>query len=95
MVFEEYVSIQQSLENAHTLQLTFNDVAYTLRHGTPISSRVVKGVSGLLSGCRVELRIFLELPQGSQTSLRVVRGNSGFHSSHCRGVRPYLSRVEG
>ena len=33
---------------------------------------------------------FLELQQGRWTSHRVVRGNLGFHSSRCRGIRPYL-----
>ena len=40
MVFEEYVSIQQSHENVHTLQLTFNDVAQEIRvkwQPTPVS----------------------------------------------------------
>ena len=36
------------------------------------------------------IRDFSELQQGSWTSCHVVRGNSGFHSSHCRGIRSYL-----
>ena len=36
------------------------------------------------------LVLFLELQRGSQNSLRVVRGSSGFHSSWCRGIMPFL-----
>ena len=54
-----------------------------LKYGTPLSSRVLKGVAGLSSSGR-ELGIFLEVQQGSQTSLHVVRGYSGFHSSQYR-----------
>ena len=32
-----------------------------LRHGTPLSSRVVKGVSGLLSSSGGDLGLFLEV----------------------------------
>ena len=59
-----------------------------LRYGIPLSSHVVKGVSGLLLGSGGELGLFLEVQQGSQTSLHVVRGSSGFHLSQCRGIRP-------
>ena len=61
-----------------------------LQHGTPLSSRVVKGVSGLLLSSGRELELFLEGQQGSQTSIRVAQANSAIHSSHCRGIRPYL-----
>ena len=61
-----------------------------LRHGTPLSSRIVKGLAGLLSSRAVELGLFLEVQKGSQTSLCVVRGNSWFHSSRCRLIKPYL-----
>ena len=37
-----------------------------------------------------ELGIFLKLQQKSQTSLHLVKGNSGFHSSHCRRISTYL-----
>ena len=37
-----------------------------------------------------ELVLFLEVQQGSQTSIHVVRGYSGFHSSHCRETWPHL-----
>ena len=39
---------------------------------------------------RRELGLFLEVQQESQTSVRVVKGKSGFHSSQYRGNRPYL-----
>ena len=32
----------------------------------------------------------LEVQQPSRISIRVVRGYSGFHSSRCWGIRPYL-----
>ena len=38
-----------------------------LRYGIPLSSHVVKGVSGLLLGSGGELGLFLEVQQGSQT----------------------------
>ena len=48
-----------------------------LRYGIPLSSHVVKGVSGLLLGSGGELGLFLEVQQGSETLLHVVRGNLG------------------
>ena len=60
-----------------------------LMHGTPLSSRVVKGVSGLL-----------ELRWGTQTFSRgatresdlpsCCEGNLGVPLSHWRRIRPYL-----
>jgi len=38
--------------------------------------------------------LFLEVQQGSQTSFLVVRGNSGFHWSRCKGIWPYLELRE-
>ena len=64
-----------------------------LRHETALSSQVVKGVSGLLSSSGWELSLFIEVQQGIQTSVRIVRGYSGFHVSRCRGIKP-LSRAE-
>ena len=55
-----------------------------------LSSRVVKWVSELLSSSDGKLVLFLEVQQGNQKSLHVVRGSSGFHLSQCRGIRPYL-----
>jgi len=49
-----------------------------LRHGNPLSIRVLKGVSGLLSSSGGELGLFLEVQQCSQTSLHDVRGYSVF-----------------
>ena len=43
------------------------------------SSQIVTGTSGKLV-----------LPQGSQASFHVVRGNLGFLSDHCSGIRPHL-----
>ena len=37
-----------------------------------------------------ELGLFLEVQQGSQTSLRVVRGYLRLHASWSRGIRPHL-----
>ena len=36
-----------------------------------------------------DLGLFLEAPRGSQSSLHVVSWYSGWHSSCCRGLRPY------
>ena len=44
------------------------------------------GISGFLLSCNRDLREPLGLPQDSQTSFQVARGNSGFLSSHCRGI---------
>ena len=38
--------------------------------------------------------LFLVVQQGRQTSLHVVRGYSGFHSSWYRGIRPFLGLRE-
>ena len=48
-----------------------------LRHGTLLSSRVVKGVSGLLSSSGRELGLFPEVQQESQTSVHVVKETLG------------------
>ena len=45
-----------------------------LRHGNPLSSRIVKVVSHFLSSSGGELGLFLDVQQGSQTSIHVVRG---------------------
>ena len=34
--------------------------------------------------------LFLEVHQGSQTSIRVVKAYSVFHLSRCMGIRAYL-----
>ena len=61
-----------------------------LRHGSPLWSQVRNGVSGLISRWGGELVLSLELQQGSQTSISVVTGNSGFHSSSWHGISPYV-----
>ena len=43
-----------------------------LRHGTLLSSQSVKGVSGLLSSCGMNLGLFLVVSKGCKSSLRVV-----------------------
>ena len=62
-----------------------------LSHGRPLWSQVQNGVSGLISRWGGEFGLFLEVEQGSQTSLRVETGNSEFHSSHCHGICPMSS----
>ena len=61
-----------------------------LGHGTLLPSRGGKGVSGLLSSWGRDQGLFVEVPWGSQASLRVMSWSSGWHSSRCRGMRPYL-----
>ena len=39
---------------------------------------------------RQELGLFLEVQQGCQTSLHVLRGYSGFHLSQCSGISSYF-----
>ena len=48
-----------------------------LRHGNSLSSWDVKWVSGLLSSSGRELGLYLEVQQGSETSLRVVTDTLG------------------
>ena len=59
------------------------------RHGTPLPSRVVKGLSGFLSSSswHRDLGLFLEVPRGCHTSLRVLSRYMRFQSSQCRGIR--------
>ena len=61
-----------------------------LRHGRPLWSQVENGVSGLILRWGGELRLFLEVQQGCQTSLSVVTETLEFHSSHCHGISPYV-----
>ena len=60
------------------------------RHGTRLSSRVVKGFSGLLLSSGRKSRFFQEDQQGCQASHHVVRGSSVMHWSRCTGIRTYL-----
>ena len=60
------------------------------RHGTRLSSQVVKGVSGHLWSSGGESGLFQDYQQGSQASHHVVRGSLVSHWSWCRGIRTYL-----
>ena len=62
---------------------------FVLRHGTRLASRVVNGVSGLMSSWIWNLQLFLEYATGVSVPLRVVTRYSWFHSKWCRGIRPY------
>ena len=62
------------------------------RHGTPLSSRGVKWLSGFLSSGHRVLGLFLEVPRGRHPSLCVLSRSSGFQSSPCRGIRHIWSR---
>ena len=57
------------------------------RHGTPLPSRGVKEVSCFLSSGHRGLGLFLEVPQGCHTSLRVLSQSSRFQLNQCRGIR--------
>ena len=57
------------------------------RHGAPLLSRCVKGVSGFLSCWRRDMGLFLEVPQGFHTSLRVWSQYSWSQLSQCRVMR--------
>ena len=61
-----------------------------LRHGTPLDSRVVHGVSGHLSSCIWHLQLFLEDETRVSVCLRVVTSSSGLHSKRCPGIGTYL-----
>ena len=60
-----------------------------LRHETAFLSRCKRGIMPPVE-FRQGLVLFLEAEHRSQNSLCVVRGYLGFHSSWCRGSRPYL-----
>ena len=61
-----------------------------VEHGTVLSFRVVKWVSGLLSHSGGKSGLFQEDQQGRQACYHVVRGYSVFHWSWRRGIRTYL-----
>ena len=48
------------------------------------------GSMGFLTGCDVDPRVLLILPQWSQVSFRIVTGTSGFLAIHCMGSRPQI-----
>ena len=53
------------------------------------AAAAVRGLR-FFSSYTMELREPLVLPQGSQVSMQVARGLSGFLSSQCRGLGPHL-----
>ena len=57
------------------------------RHGTLLPSSGLKVLSGFLSSCPWDLVLFLEVPQGCHTSLRVLSRYTQFQSRQCRGIR--------
>ena len=67
---------------------------HVLRNGTPLSSRVVHGVTGHLSSCIWNLRVFLDDATGMSVPLRVMTSSTRFHSKRCLGIG-FLSRVDG
>ena len=56
------------------------------RHGTPLSSRGFKEVSGFLLRGHRSLGLFLEVSLGCHTSFRVLSQSLGFQSSQCSGI---------
>ena len=64
-----------------------------LRNGTPLASRVVHGVTGHLSSCIWNLRIYLDYATGVSVPLRVVTSSTGLHSKRFLGIG-FLSRVD-
>ena len=65
-----------------------------LRHGTLHSSRVVEGVSGLLSSSGRDFGLFQEDRQGRQASRPVVRVYSVFLSSETGMSGDFLCRIK-
>ena len=63
---------------------------FVWRHGTLLSARAVKVMSGFLSSSGGESGLLQEDQQGSQASHHVVRGSSVFLLSCCRGIRTSL-----
>lgn len=76
-------------------------ISLEFRWGHWESFQVASGDLGLVSICDLELRVLLELQQGSRASVKlwlgtrvsplVVTGNSGFLLSGNSGLRPHLS----
>ena len=65
-----------------------------LRHGTLLASRVVHGVSGNLSSCIWNLRLFLEDATGVSVPIHVVTSSAGLHLKRCPGIGTYLEWTE-
>ena len=61
-----------------------------LRHGTPLASQVVHGMSGHLSSCIWNLQLFLEDATKVSVPLHVVTSCLGLHSKRCPGIGNYL-----
>ena len=64
-----------------------------LRNGTLLSSRVVHRVTGHLSHCIWNLRVFQDDATGVSVPLRAVTSSTGLHSKRCLGIR-FLSRAD-
>ena len=94
------------LGNSGFLSSFYRDlrVPIEFQQGSQASSCFEAWNSVFLSSCKSGVRPPVELRQGTSaffffffwrcnrevTSLRVVMGYSGFHSSRCRGINPYL-----
>ena len=61
-----------------------------LRHGTPLASQVVHGVSGHLSSFIWNLCLFPEDATGVSVPFHVLTSSSGLHSKRCPGIGTYL-----
>ena len=61
-----------------------------LRNGTPLASPVVLGLTGHLSSCIWNLRVFPDDATGVSVPLRVVTSSSGLHWNKCPGIGTYL-----
>ena len=69
--------------------------SYDRDYGVPLELKEVSQafyhvVAGVPLECIGDIGVPLELKQGNWASSRVVRGNSGFHSCCCQGIRVYL-----
>jgi len=60
-----------------------------LKNGTPLASRVVHGVTGHLSSCIWNLRVFLDDATGVSVPLRVVTSPTRLHSKRCPASGSY------
>ena len=65
-----------------------------LRHGIRLASRVVNGISSLLSSWICNLRLFMENATGVSVPLRVVTSSSGLHWKKYSGIGTYLEWME-
>ena len=58
--------------------------------GTLLASLVVHRVTGQLSSCIWNLRLFLDDATGVSVPIRVVTSSSGLHSKMCPGIGTFL-----